>query len=150
MPAVNRTATGVGSDSCRKGTVRNTEANLCPLHVSARLRQRCLLISPCQQHIAACLRPVRDGHAGEEQNCPHRKYRPAMALRPRHAAKCVRKSATQAEDRDQLNEIGQRRWLFKRVSAVGVKKSAAISAQLLDDFLRCDRTLSDGLVGYRV
>src|SRR6266496_6407915 len=141
MPAVNRAATGVGGDGCPKGTVGNSEADFFPLHVAARLRQRSLLISPSQQGVAARLRPVRDCYTGQEQDCHHGEYRPAMALRPRHAAQRVRESATQAEDRDQLKEIGERRWIFKRVSAVGVKKSAAISAQLLDDFLRCDRAL---------
>ena len=146
MPAVNRTATGVGSDSCPKCTVGNAEADFFPLHVSARLRQRSLLISPCQQGVAAGLSPVCECHTGQEQDCHHCEYRPAMALRPRHAAQCVRESATQAEDRDQLNEIGQRRWIFKWVSAVGIEKSAAISPQLFNNFLRCDRALSDGLV----
>src|SRR5947208_10766295 len=73
-----------------------------------------------------------------------------MALRPRHAAQRVRESATQAEDRDQLNEIGQWRWIFKRVRAVSVEETAAVGPQLFDDFLRSDRALTDGLVGYRV
>src|SRR5438445_772014 len=73
-----------------------------------------------------------------------------MTLRPRHSPEGVCERAPQRENGNQLNEIGQRRWIFKRVSAVGVEKSAAISAQLFDNFLRCDRALSDGLVGYRV
>src|SRR5438034_11731937 len=107
MPAVNRAAAGVRGDSCPKCTVGDTEANFFALHVAARLRQRSLLISTCQQSVAASLRPVRDCYTGQEKDCHDGEYRPAMALRTRHAAKCVRESATQAEDRDQLNEIGQ-------------------------------------------
>src|SRR5205823_12505058 len=125
---------GVRGDRCPKCTVGNAEANFFPLHVAARLSQRSLLISTCQQSVAASLRPVRDCYTGQEKYCHDGKHRPAMTLRPRHSPEGVCERAPQRENGNQLNEIGQRRWIFKRVSAVGVENSAAISAQLFDNF----------------
>ena len=50
----------------------------------------------------------------------------------------------------QFNEIRKRSWIFERVRAVGVEETAAVGAELLDDFLRSDRALRDGLVGHGV
>src|SRR5215470_17264811 len=71
-----------------------------------------------------------------------------MPLRTGHAAQRVGEATTNSENRNQLDEVRQWSWVLKRVSAVGVEKSAAICAQFLDDFLGCNRTLGNGLRGH--
>src|SRR5215475_746561 len=73
-----------------------------------------------------------------------------MPLRTGHAPQRVSEATTNSENRNQLDEVGQWSWVLKRVSAVGVEKSAAVCAQFLDDFLGCNRTLCNGLRGDRI
>ena len=70
-----------------------------------------------------------------------------MLRRAGHASECVRKSGGDGEDRKEPDQIGKRRGILKRMGAVGVKETAAVGAPLLDEFLRCQRSLGDNLIG---
>ena len=63
--------------------------------------------------------------------------RPSVYVRP----------AGIGEDQQKLQEIRERRGIFKRVRAVGVEESSSVCAEFLDGFLRGDRPLRDHLVG---
>ena len=46
--------------------------------------------------------------------------------------------------------IAERRGILERMGTIGVKETTAIGAQHLDGFLGRDRTLRNGLIGYRI
>src|SRR5207237_829438 len=68
-----------------------------------------------------------------------------MGLRTSHAAESVSQARTDSEKCEHLEEIGERCRILERVGAVGVEEATAISAEFLDDFLRSDWALGDGL-----
>ncbi len=91
--------------------------------------------------------PVGGGHAGEEQQAHRGEDRPALALVADHAAQHIGQCRADREDRDQLDEIGQRVRVLVGMRRVGVQEAAAIGAEDLDRFLRGDRALRDRLLG---
>src|ERR1700731_2909192 len=68
-----------------------------------------------------------------------------MTWRTGDASQRISESSGNDEDGKHLQEIGDRRWIFKRMSAVGVEESAAVRAQHLDSFLRGYGSLSNRL-----
>ena len=71
------------------------------------------MLPPVEAHggegvVAARLRPVGDGDAGEEQHAHHGEDRPALALVADHAAEHVGERRADGEDRDHLHEVRQR------------------------------------------
>ncbi len=44
----------------------------------------------------------------------------------------------------------KRRWVLKWMSAVGIEETATVRSELLDELLRSNRALRDGLLGNRV
>src|SRR5262249_9568137 len=106
VPAVDRTATCVGSYGSPQRRVSNAESNFLTLRVSAGLRCRGLLVYRVRiKRVAVSFRPVRNGDTGDEQNRHRRPYCPSMALRARHTSQGVRESRTNRENCDQLDEI---------------------------------------------
>src|SRR5207245_11633457 len=55
-------------------------------------------------------------------------------------------SRRNGEDAGHLEEVRERSWILKGMRAVGVEEAAAVRAELLDDFLRGDRSLRDRLL----
>ena len=55
-----------------------------------------------------------------------------------HAAVCVHESAGDDEDREDLEEIRERRGVLERMRRVGIEEAAPIRAELLDRFLAGD------------
>jgi len=62
-----------------------------------------------------------------------------------HLAERAAQSGRDQQDRQHLQEIGQRRGVLKRVATVGIEEPAAIGAELLDGHLRSGRSNGDGL-----
>ena len=93
----------------------------------------------------ALLEVVRDHHAAEPQDRHGGEQRPALPRVPHHLAEGVSQSAGDQEDQEHLEQVRERRRVFERMRGVGVEESAAIGAEHLDRFLRCHRSLRDGL-----
>ena len=108
-----------------------------------------MLVDSREQRIALGFRPVRRGHAGQKQSAMRAQtaqpwrcepvMRPSVYVRPAGIAKIG----------NHLQKIAERRGILKRMGAVGVEEPAAVGAEHLDGFLRCDRPLRDHLVGDR-
>ena len=62
-----------------------------------------------------------------------------------HAAQVIRQSAADAEDRQHLDEVGERRGVLEGMRRVGVDVAAAIRAEHFDRDLRRHRALHDEL-----
>ena len=58
-----------------------------------------------------------------------------MALRTRHTTEGIGQPGRNREDQHHFKEIRERRGILKRVRAIGVEKAAAVSSELLHDFL---------------
>ena len=63
-----------------------------------------------------------------------------------HASKVIGEPAADGEDGQHLQEVGQRRGIFKRMRGVGIDVTAAVGAEHFDRDLRSDRPLDDGLL----
>src|SRR5579862_7207934 len=134
MPTGYRSAARVGSYRGKQGAVGDTETNFLAFHIAAGLQGTYMLIGPRQKRIAARLRPIGNGDARKKQNrhsCPHR---PSMALGTGHATQRVSEAGADRENRQHLDEVGQRRWILKRMSTVSVEESAAVRTKLFDHF----------------
>ena len=66
-------------------------------------------------------------------------------ISPTILPKAKHRAGGDQEDRDHLEEIGQRGRVFIRMRGIGVEEAAAIGAQHLDRFLRGDRAHGDRL-----
>ena len=64
--------------------------------------------------VARPFRPIANDHKGEEDD-PSRRDRPALALVLDHAAEDVRQRGADQQDLEDLEEIGQRRWVLERM-----------------------------------
>ena len=148
MHRIDRSARGIGRHSGPQSRKRGAEPHFLALHVAARLQgARCSLDTEgCDIGIAMRLGPVSGRHSSEEQQ-PHRgEDCPALALVFDHPAEDIGEPGTDREDRDQLDQIRYRVRVLVRMRRVGVKEPAAIGAEFLDDLLRGDRALCDGLL----
>ena len=86
------------------------------------------------------------GEEADEQQRHGGEDRPALARVAHHAAEGVAQRGGDQEDRQHLQEIGERRGVLERVRRVGVEEAAAVGAQFLDRLLRSDRPQSDDLL----
>ena len=68
--------------------------------------------------------------------------RPAVAEVLDFVAEQVNQRAWNQKDREHLDEIRERRRVFKRMGRIGVEKSAAVGPEHLDRDLRSDRPLA--------
>src|SRR2546426_10814124 len=73
-----------------------------------------------------------------------------MGLRTSHAAESVSQARTDSENCEHLEQVGERRRVLERMGAVGVEEAAAVCTQFLNDFLRSDGALRDGLRRNRI
>src|SRR5258705_8404303 len=83
--------------------------------------------------------------ADYEKDRHHCEEGPSLAAITDHLAEGVSQSRADRKNREQLEEVGQRSWIFVRMRRVGIEKSAAISTEFLNNFLRRYRTLRDRL-----
>ena len=90
--------------------------------------------------IAVRLGPVAKEHASDEQNAHHGEHGPALPLIADHAPEHIGQRCAEREDRNDLNVIRQRSWIFQWVRRIGVEKPAAVRAEHLDGDLRGSRT----------
>ncbi|MGA8550199.1 MAG: hypothetical protein WB678_08185 [Stellaceae bacterium] len=145
---VDRTARGVGRDRGPQRRQRRAKAHLLAFHIPAGLDGAGRRIDRVlgKGRVAVCFRPIGGGDAGEKQNAHHCEQSPALALVLDHAAQDVRQRRADCEDRDQLDQIGDRIRVLERMRRIGVEKTAAVGAELLDDLLRGDGALRDHLL----
>src|SRR5579863_1127296 len=106
-----------------------------------------MLIGSGQQRISTGFRPVRNRHPGEKQNCHGRPYCPPMTWRTSHSAQRVSETAADGEDREHFNEVRQRSWVLEGMRTIGVEEAATVGSELLNDLLRSDWALCNGLFG---
>ncbi len=89
-----------------------------------------MLIGSSQQRIATRFRPIGNGHASEKENRHCRPHRPTMRLRTGHSPQRVREPATDGENCNQFDQIGQRRRILKRMRTVGIEEAAAVRSPI--------------------
>ncbi len=109
-------------------------------HVSARLLSASLLINAERREgrIANLFQMGAQKQQRHEDHEHRRKHGPPLARIPHHFAERVAQRARDHEDRQQLEEVRQRRRVLVRVRGIDVEESAAVGAQLLDrDLRRC-------------
>ena len=87
---------------------------------------------------------ARNGHDHEHQR-HRRQHRPALAGVADHAAEGEGQRGRDQEDRQHLDEVGERRRVLVGMRRVGVEEAAAVGAEHLDRFLRGDRAHRQGL-----
>ena len=86
----------------------------------------------------------RNRHDHEHQR--HRgQHRPALPHVADHAAEGQGQRGRDQEDRQHLDEVGERRRILVGMRRVGVHEAAAVGAEHLDRFLRGDRAHGQGL-----
>ncbi|ENN88782.1 hypothetical protein RHSP_23431 [Rhizobium freirei PRF 81] len=138
--AVDRAAGCRGRDDGEQRGGSDAEANFLAFHIAALDAKR------MDQRIACCLGPVGHDHAGDEQRAHRGQDGPALTLAADHAAEDVGQRSTDGEDRQHLDEVGERVRVLERMSGVGVEETAAIRAEHLDGKLRGNRANGDRLL----
>ena len=96
--------------------------------------------------IAGGFRPIRNRKARRKTESPSplkiaQPWRVSLTILPYVYVK----PGAQQEDQQHLDEIGERRRVFVGRCGVGVDETAAVGAQLFDDFLRRHRAAGDRL-----
>jgi ribosomal protein S15P/S13E len=114
-------------------------------HVAAGLQWRSRLVDARarEQRVARLLaQRVADGQQQHDEHDRHRgQHRPALARVADHLAEGVAQRRRDQQDRQHLQEVGQRRRVLERMRRVGVEEAAAVGAELLDRLLRGDRPI---------
>ena len=95
--------------------------------------------------IAFSFRPPAKHDSGKAHGKHRRPDSPAVPLIFRFAAQVIRQCAADAQQREHLEKVRERRGVFKRMRGVGVRVAAAVRAEHLDGHLRRHRALHDGL-----
>ena len=98
-----------------------------------------------QQRIAMLLRPAANQQSHGKQKHHDLIQHPAMARPADHQSVSVSERGWENGDGQHLDEVCQRRRVLIRMSPIGVEESTTVRAQVLDDFQRGHRPLSDGL-----
>ena len=144
---VHGAAAGSRGDDRKQNRLHDAEANFFPFHVAARLRVGCDRLDALggENGIATLLGPVRREHADQKHDGHRSKERPSLPPILHHHAERVGEGGGNEEDEDDLKERGERSRVLERMRRVGVEETAAVRAELLDGFLRRDRTLRDHL-----
>ena len=89
-----------------------------------------------ERRVAALFRPDSHRDQHDEDDGHGRQERPALARVAHHLAEGVAQRSRDQQDRQQLQEVGQRRGILERMRRVDVEEAAAVGAQLLDGDLR--------------
>src|SRR5882757_1651348 len=100
MHTVDCAATRVCRYSREQCRVRNTKANLFPLHVAARLESAGSLIRIGEKRVPARLSPIRSCNSREKEDCHRSQYRPSVALRSSHSAERIGQTSRNEKDKD--------------------------------------------------
>src|SRR5579859_5168611 len=114
MHAVYAAIAGVGSGRSPKGGTRYAKADFFTLHVAARLGSSSPRLDAqiCKNRVSPLLGRIARKHAGKKQHSHSRKQRPALSGVPDHLSERVCKTGRDREDRNKLNKVGERRWIF--------------------------------------
>ena len=101
------------------------------------------------EDVAVLLRHHRDGQQAHEDDSHGGQHGPALPGIADHDAERVAERGGDQQNRQQLEEIRQRRRVLERVRGIDVEEAAAVGAELLDGDLRGDGTDRDDLLGQR-
>ena len=139
--AVDRAAGGVRGHRGKEGGIKDAEAHFLAFHVAGGL------VNPQggQPRVAVGFRPPADQHPHQEEQKHGGPHRPAVLLVPDHAAQVIGQPGGNQEDGEHLEEVRQRRRVFKGMRGVGVGEAAAVGAQHLDGHLGGHGPLGDRL-----
>ena len=147
MHGVHRTAGSQRGNGGEQAGIGDAEAGFLAFHVAAALHGGDGLVGtqPGKQGVALLLEGHRADRKHQENHRHGREYRPALARIADHAAESEAERGRDQEDRQHLDEVGQRRRVLVGMRRVGVEEAAAVGAEHLDRFLRGDRTHGQGL-----
>ena len=143
-------ATGrVGGRRRPEDRVGDPEPDLLALHVAAGLRRGELLVGAQlgEDRVALLLACVHHGDADEQDRHGRREERPPLSLVAGESPERVGESDRDRQERQILDEVGERRGVLVGMRRVGIVGAAAVGAELLDDLLRGEGPLRDGLHG---
>ena len=138
---IHRAARGIRRDRGEERGIENAETDFLAFHVAIGDGDAELLVN----RIAARFRPPAKQNTGEAHGEHRRPDRPAVLLIFRFAAEVIRQRAADAQQREHLEKVRERRGIFKRMRGVGIRIAAAVRAEHLDRDLRRHRALHDGL-----
>ena len=91
--------------------------------------------------VADVLERVDRRHADREQDRHRGQEHPPLPGVARELPDHVRKARGNQQDREDLQQVGERRGVLERMRRVGVEEAAAVGAELLDRLLGRDRAL---------
>ena len=138
---VDRAAGGVRGDGGEEGGIEDAEADFLALHVAIGG----IDTQGGKIGIAGRLKVPGDHDAGEEEGEHCRPHRPTVALVLDRSAKVVSQRARNRKDREDLQEVRERRRVFERMRGISIDVAAAIRSEHFDRDLRGHRALHDGL-----
>src|SRR5580658_8442476 len=117
MHVVDGAAGRVSGDRGEQRGVCDAEADFLAFHVATGLQHgwRLIDMQSGEGGIAGGLSPVRRCRPGEKQHGHDAEDSPTLALIADHAAKHVGQSGTEREDQQDLDQVGQRARVFKRM-----------------------------------
>ncbi len=102
-----------------------------------------------EPRVAGVLRPGAEREEHDEDGRHGREHRPALAGVAHHDAEGVTERGGDHEDREDLEEVAERRRVLERMRRVDVEEAAAVGAELLDRDLRGRRPHGQRLLGDR-
>src|SRR5258705_13398025 len=105
-----------------------------------------VLIHASKERISTSFSPIRRRNSDEKEKRHRRPYCPAMPLAAGHTAECVCETRRNRENQYHLEEVREGSGILEWMGAIGAKKSTAIGAEFLDDFLRRHGALCDDLL----
>ena len=145
---VHRPVGGGGGGRGPQGRVGDAEARLLALHVAAGLEVAGRVIdAEVGQGVAALLGRDADGEEHHEDGGHGGQDRPALPRVLDHHPERVAERGGDHQDREQLEEVGERRRILEGMGRIDVEEAAAVRAQLLDHDLRGGGPDGDDLLG---
>jgi hypothetical protein len=91
-------------------------------------------VNAAERRIPALLKMMDEQQAEAEEQHHQTIEEPALPRLANHAAERVRQCRRDENNRQHFEKICQRNGILVRMSSIGVKESATIRAEILDDF----------------
>jgi hypothetical protein len=147
MHGIDRPVCRGRGDICEERRPGNAESNFLAFHVAARLERACRLIDAelGEVRVAGCFGGINDAETHGEQHHHCAEQTPALALVADHAPESMGQCGADQKNQQHFEEICERCWILIGMRRIGIEETAAIAAEELDRFLRCDRPARDDL-----
>ena len=138
---IDGTARSAGRHHGKQCGAVDAKTRFLAFHVAARLHHAGRLVhAQRRQQGVARLLSRRDGDDGHDKHHRHGgQHSPTLTGVTDHAAKGKAQCRRDQENRQHLQQIGQRRRVFVGMRRVGIEETTAVGAQQLDGFLRRHR-----------